>query len=244
MRRALVAMALACAAMPISGKACEIALVLAIDVSGSVDPQEYRLQMDGLAQALGDTTVREALIRTEAHVAVMQWSGSSRQTVTVPWLGVTSDADVDRLRQDVIDAPRAYRHFSTAIGDALATAASLLGQIAGRCRRQVIDVSGDGISNEGVEVTRMRDALVRGGVAINGLAIEIGNDGLTGYYEQNVIGGPGAFVMTAHDFEDYPRAIRRKLLRELTDPVVEIHPPFQDRPETPMLVTFLRELWR
>lgn len=201
--------------------ACDIALVLAIDVSGSVDPQEYRLQMDGLAAALGDPTVREALLTAKAQIAVLQWSGSSRQNVTAPWSAMATDGDIDALIDRVEAAPRAFRHFSTAIGDALAMSADMLGEVAGRCERLVVDVSGDGPSNEGLEVEPVRDALVRGGVLINGLAIEIGDPGLSDYYRKHVIGGPGSFVMTARDFEDYPRAIRRKLLRELTSPLVE-----------------------
>ncbi|QIE56487.1 DUF1194 domain-containing protein [Pikeienuella piscinae] len=207
--------------------ACETALVLAIDVSGSVDPSEYRLQMGGLAAALRDPTVIDALVDAKAMVAVMQWSGSSRQHVAVPWTQVMDQAAAARLAHDVETAPRAFRHFSTAIGDALAASADLLGAIAAHCRRQVVDISGDGVSNEGLATMRMRDALVRGGVRINGLAIETGDDGLTAYYRREVIGGGGAFVLTARNFEDYPRAIRRKLLRELTDPVARRGPAIQ-----------------
>ena len=221
------ALALAAALFAAPAAACETALVLAIDVSGSVDPGEYRLQMDGLAAALRDSTVRDAMIAAEARVAVLQWSGSSRQRVMVPWIAMTDETRVEALATQVETAPRAFRHYSTAIGEALRTAAGMLGEIAGDCERQVVDVSGDGENNEGVEVRRMRDALVRGGVTVNGLAIDIGGEGLTAYFHRNVIGGPGAFVLTAKNFEDYPRAIRRKLLRELTDKVVSIDPPAQ-----------------
>lgn len=218
------ALALAAALIAAPAAACETALVLAIDVSGSVDPQEFDLQMSGLAAALRDPTVRDALKTADARVSVLQWSGSSRQEIIAGWTRTATDDDIDALAATVEAAPRAFRHYSTAIGEALGTAAGLLGEIAGTCKRQVVDVSGDGESNEGAEVTRMRDALVRGGVTVNGLAIEIGEPGLTGYYRRNVIGGPGAFVLTAKDFEDYPRAIRRKLLRELTDKVVGLNP--------------------
>lgn len=211
-------------AAPAAAPACEVALVLTIDVSGSVDPGEYRLQMDGLADALADPTVRDALVEAKAHVAVAQWSGTSRQALTVPWRGIGGPGDVAALIAEVRAAPRAWRHYSTAIGDALIFAADLLGEVPAECRRRVIDVSGDGPSNEGTEVTRIRDALVRGGVQINGLAIETTEKGLSDYYRENVIGGPGAFVLTARDFEDYPRAIRRKLLNEITRPVVRLAP--------------------
>lgn len=220
MRRFALALAAAAALGGPAAQACETALVLAIDVSGSVDPEEYRLQMDGLAWALRDATVRQALIDAQAKVAVLQWSGSSRQAIVAPWTAIRSDADIEALTATVEAAPRAFRHFSTAIGEALTVAAAMLGEVAGECGRQVVDVSGDGPSNEGADVALMRDALVRGGVQINGLAIEIGDPGLTSYYAEHVIGGPGAFVLTARDFADYPRAIRRKLLREVTKPVV------------------------
>ena len=134
-------------------------------------------------------------------------------------------SDVIEISRIVSEAPREYRHFSTAIGDALIVAADLLGVIGDRCKRKVIDVSGDGTSNEGSDVRRVRDSLVRGGVQINGLAIETTDETLTDYYRNNVIGGPGAFVLTAKTFDDYPRAIRRKLLREITKPVVEAPRP-------------------
>ena len=245
MRRAALAAAFA-ATIAGPAAACEVALVLAIDVSGSVDPNEFRLQMDGLAAALADSTVRDAMIEANAKIAVMQWSGTSRQAVDVPWTTMDSHEDIDRLADAVKTAPRAFRHFSTAIGDALSRAAALLGEVAGRCDRLVVDVSGDGLSNEGRPVERMRDALVRGGVVVNGLAIETSEPGLTEYFTRSVIGGGGAFVITAKTFEDYPRAIRRKLLRELTDHVVEAPRarPFRNRREEPIYKASLRGLWR
>ncbi|MFV0472866.1 MAG: DUF1194 domain-containing protein [Pikeienuella sp.] len=203
---------------------CETALVLAIDVSGSVDPGEYRLQMGGLAAALRDPDVADALIAAGAMIAVLQWSGETRQSVSVPWTQIHGPADVEALAAAVDAAPRAFENFSTAIGDALFAAADLLGRVSGLCERNVVDISGDGASNEGLDTARMRDALLRGGVRINGLAIETGEENVAEYYRREVIGG-GAFVAIARNFEDYPRAIRRKLLRELTDPLVEAPPP-------------------
>lgn len=216
--RLALALAASLVAAPVS--ACEVALVLAIDVSGSVDPKEYRLQIDGLTDALADPTVEDALIETKAHLAVMQWSGASRQSVTTPWTAIETRSDIAALRRAIQASPRAYRHFSTAIGEALIAAANLHRQLGVTCGRRVIDVSGDGVSNEGADAPEMRDALVAQGFQINGLAIEIGQDGLEDYYRAEVIGGPGAFVLSAKGFEDYPRAIRRKLLREITRPVV------------------------
>ena len=220
MKRCLLAAAIALGLAP-AAKACELALVLAIDISGSVDTQEYRIQMDGLAAALNDPTVQDALIDSKAQIAVLHWTGASRQVLVSNWRQMNERSDVVEIGQVVSTAPREYRHFSTAIGDALIVAADLLGRVGPACERQVIDVSGDGTSNEGADVSVVRDSLVRGGVQINGLAIETTDETLTGYYRTHVIGGPGAFVLTAKTFEDYPRAIRRKLLREITKPVVK-----------------------
>lgn len=224
MRHLVLAAAIALWLAPVA-KACELALVLAIDISGSVDTQEYRIQMDGLAAALNDPTVQDALIDSKAQIAVLHWTGTSRQVLIANWRQMLDRSDVVEIGVIVADAPREHRHFSTAIGDALIVSADLLGQIGMVCERKVIDVSGDGPSNEGADVSVVRDSLVRGGVQINGLAIETTEDGLSEYYRNHVIGGPGAFVLTARTFEDYPRAIRRKLLREITKPVVEAPRP-------------------
>ncbi len=224
MTRIALAIALALGLAP-AVKACELALVLAIDISGSVDTKEYRIQMDGLATALNDPTVQDALLDSKAKIAVLHWTGASRQVLVSNWRQMKQRSDVVEIGQIVSHAPREYRHFSTAIGDALIVAADLLGQVGHQCERRVIDVSGDGPSNEGADVSVVRDSLVRGGVQINGLAIETTEEDLTEYYRAKVIGGPGAFVLTAKTFEDYPRAIRRKLLREITKPVVKAPQP-------------------
>ena len=199
-------------------RACDVALVLTIDVSGSIDPDEYRLQMDGLADALVDPTVADALIEARARLAVVQWSGASRQEVTVPWMQIRSPDDLRTLSATVRSAVRPWRHFSTAIGDALSVAEALLEGQA--CARRVIDVSGDGASNEGVPPTIVRDRLAANGINVNALAIlGAAEENLVEYYRDQVITGPRAFVYSATGYDDYPRAIRRKLLDEVTDPV-------------------------
>ena len=198
--------------------ACEVALALTVDVSGSINETEYRLQMDGLAAALVDGTVAEALVRARAQVAVIQWSGKSRQDVTIPWTQISDFADVDALAADVQASVRPWRHFSTAIGEVLSLSREMFGTVD--CARQVIDVSGDGRSNEGADPAVLRDQLAREGITINALAIlGASDDSLPGYFRENVIVGPNAFVYVAAGYADYPRAIRRKLLDELTEPV-------------------------
>lgn len=214
MRRALLALAFAFG-LPAQAKACELALALAVDISGSVDPNEYNIQMQGLANALRDGIVAEALIRAEAAVMLVQWTGSSRQDLTIPWTRVDSYEDIETLAQRIETAPRGWRNFSTAIGDALIFT---LGQFADApdCRRRIIDVSGDGPSNEGAEPLSVHPDLRQAGVTVNALAIEESETDLTAYFWENLIMGEGAFVVTANRFEDYPDRIRMKLIRETT----------------------------
>ncbi|SFK83348.1 DUF1194 domain-containing protein [Shimia haliotis] len=210
----LASFSVALAASPVA--ACDIALLLAVDVSGSIDPQEYRIQMDGLATGLRDGVVVEALIKAEAAVALMQWTGTRRQQVSVPWARVRNAQDAEALALAVEAMPRAWSKYSTAIGDALWRGADLM-EKAPECRRQVVDVSGDGISNEGIAPAEGRGRLAAMGVTVNALVIETDEADLTGYFWENVITGAGAFVVTANGFEDYPARIRQKLIREVAE---------------------------
>ena len=201
-----------------SAEACDVALALTVDVSGSISPQEYDLQMNGLARALDDTSVADALVSAQAQVAVILWSGASRQEISIEWRQMNSLDDIENLSAQVRQIERPWRHFSTAIGEMLAITGPLFDQVA--CKRNVIDVSGDGISNEGEIPDQVRDRLVANGIHINALAILGASDeDLVQYYTSHVIGGENAFVYSAQDYEDYPRAIRRKLLDEITEPV-------------------------
>ncbi|WP_323370728.1 DUF1194 domain-containing protein [Sulfitobacter sp. F26204] len=192
-----------------------MALVLAVDVSGSVDQTEYRMQMDGLAAALLDGIVVDALIDQEAHVSLVQWSGSSRQAQTIPWTPITSFDDVRALADAIVSDPRKWRNYSTAIGEALDLSAESFTQVVW-CKRHVIDVSGDGVSNEGQLPREMRQSMRLSGITVNALAIETDDTDLTAYFYENLIVGEGAFVITANGFADYPEKIRRKLQRETT----------------------------
>jgi Ca-activated chloride channel family protein len=195
--------------------ACDLALALAVDVSGSVDRSEYRLQMEGLAQALRDPLISEALVRAEAHLMLVQWTGSSRQRITLPWTPMHSFVDVESFAAAVEADPRVWRNYSTAIGDALGFILPSFDAV-GQCARHLIDVSGDGASNEGASPQSLHSALRARGIVVNALAIEASEPDLTDYFFENVIVGDGAFVETALTFEDYPERIRRKLLREVT----------------------------
>ncbi|KUJ73780.1 hypothetical protein AVO45_14430 [Ruegeria marisrubri] len=195
--------------------ACDLALALAVDVSGSVDSREYRIQMDGLAAGLRDPIVSEALVRARAKLMLIQWTGASRQQVTIPWTDMDGFDALEAFAQAVETDHRVWRNFSTAIGEALETTMAAFDAVPD-CTRHLIDLSGDGISNEGVEPSRLRRELRARGITVNAIAIEESEPDLTAYFFENVIVGDGAFVVTAAGFRDYPERIRKKLLREVT----------------------------
>jgi Ca-activated chloride channel family protein len=217
------AFALAFALWPVAASACDLALVLAVDVSGSVDTEEYRTQMDGLAAALRDSTVVDALVEQRAQVTLIQWSGRSRQRQTLDWQQMATRADVSQFAALIEADARVWRNFSTAVGEALALSLDVLRAVP-ECRRKVVDVSGDGVSNEGLAPQDMRGALRAAEVIVNALAIETSDEDLTGSFFEHVIGGEASFVITANGFEDYPAQIRRKLQRETTRQVSRAQP--------------------
>lgn len=207
--------------------ACRQALVLGLDVSGSVDEGEYRLQMDGLARALDSADVRHALLNDPAapvRLAVFEWSGPGYQRLILPWSQINSGADVDRVVTTLLSTTRQEAELSTAIGAALAAGAALLADQPG-CLGHTLDLSGDGPSNTGPRPQIIRDRNLPSHIIVNGLVIgEVADDGddraedireLAAYYEGNVIAGPGAFVEMAVGFAAYQEAMERKLLREL-----------------------------
>ncbi|MEM1375351.1 MAG: DUF1194 domain-containing protein [Pseudomonadota bacterium] len=196
--------------------ACDLALLFAVDVSGSVDPNEYRIQMEGLSHALRDDQIAESLVAGNTALAVVQWTGTSRQRITIPWVEIGSHTALDAFAASVSADARVWRNFSTAIGEGLRLSLAAF-DAAPDCARRVIDISGDGVSNEGVEPAQMRALAGKKGITVNALVIEDATAGdLTGYYFENVITGPGAFVVTADGYADYPERMRQKLLREVT----------------------------
>ena len=207
------AAALALTLLPSLAHPCETALVLAMDVSNSVDEAEYRLQTDGLADALADADVIAAILDGGAALAVLQWSGPDQQTVTQPWALLTTEADIAAFAAAARATPRAHRLSGTAPAEALAAAIALLAT-APVCKRQVIDLSGDGTPNAGGDPRPVTQAAAQAGITINGLAIESLGLAITGFYRGAIV-TPDGFVLTARDHRDFPRAMRDKLLREL-----------------------------
>ena len=214
-----VLIVLAAISMPsFAAATCSVALALTVDVSGSINEQEYRLQMDGVAAALRDTAVSDALVSSQAALMLVQWSGANRQEVSVGWRRMLSSDDVEDFAATVEVVPRAWAVYSTGIGNALLFTAAQFDAVED-CDRKVIDVSGDGYSNEGPAPLEISEVLALQGFQINGLAIEGDEFELTEYYKHNVIGGEAAFVFTAETYADYPRTIWRKLLSELIVPI-------------------------
>jgi len=195
----------------------DLELVLAVDVSGSVDDDEYALQMGGIANAFRSPVVLDA-IRTFAPnglaVAVTVWSSSDAQSVAVDWTLVSGQDDAAAFAELVEAAPRGSRG-NTAIGSAIAHATRLFDGSGFEGRRQVIDISGDGISNDGPDIAPAREIALQRGITINGLVIVENNLVANRLYRREVVGGPGAFVIAAQGFKDFEQAFLRKLLREI-----------------------------
>jgi Ca-activated chloride channel homolog len=206
----LLALSLSVAA-PVA--ACTTALILAVDVSNSVDGREYRLQADGLADALGDPTIAEELVRGQVALMVIQWSGAGQQEVSIPWRRMTAPAEVRAFADEARAMPRVFIGANTAVGDMIRFALARFGPVAD-CRRRVIDVSGDGTDNAGTDPTGARRAAERAGVQINALAIEGLGLAITNFFRTQVITRDG-FVMTATGHETYAETLRRKILREI-----------------------------
>jgi len=211
-------------------KGCDLALVLAMDVSGSVNASEYELQVLGIANALRDPAVADALLHGRVALAVVQWSGALEQAVTVPWMRMDEPAQINRVATRIATMPRVFAGGNTAIGEAIDISTDQFSQVRD-CAHWVIDVSGDGDENEGYTASTARHSAWSRGIVINGLAIERTETGqeISDYYRQ-VVATPGGFVITAQQHGDFARAIRVKLLRELRPPMA--HHPLRNAERT------------
>ncbi|MEC3860183.1 DUF1194 domain-containing protein [Mesobacterium sp. TK19101] len=195
-------------------RACETALLLSIDVSQSIDVSEYRLQVDGLADALRDPEIVDILVRDNVALSVVQWSGPDAQQVTIPWVRIRTALDVRALSDRARGMQRAFLMSNTAPAEALDISLRQFGQVAD-CKRKIVDISGDGTANAGSEVAPFRRRAERLGITVNAIAIEGLGVAITNYYSRKVITRDG-FVITARGHRDYPRAIREKILREIS----------------------------
>ncbi|NNU81949.1 DUF1194 domain-containing protein [Halovulum dunhuangense] len=210
-----LALALALAAGP--ARACALALALVVDVSGSIDPGEYRFQADGLAEALVQPDVADALVQRQAALMVMQFSGAGDQAVMLSWQRMLSPQAVATFAENVAAMPRRWSGGKTAVGEAVTAAQAQFAAVAD-CPRRVIDISGDGMTNDGTGTIAPRAAARRAGVTINALAIDRMGASVTQFFRTQVITGRDAFVETARGYSDYPAAMRRKLYREIVVP--------------------------
>ena len=194
------------------------ALVLLIDVSGSIDSTEYELQKNGVATAFRDPAVIKAVWNQpfgRMAVAVVEWSDSAQ--VVIPWTVIEDEFTSHSLAAMLDDVVRTSRG-STAVGTAITMAVELFESCGCQPMRRVIDVSGDGVNNSGTpQAADARDRAVAAGIVVNGLPITgPGSDvGLYEYYDREVKGGDGAFIVEANGFEDFARAIRQKLVLEI-----------------------------
>ncbi len=195
---------------------CRLALLLGLDVSASVDREEYRLQIEGLAAALIEPSVVEAALSGTGPVviSIYEWSGRFQQDVLVDWTTIRSKADLVGIAERVINATRSHEDFPTALGYALGYAASQF-ERGPDCLFRTLDISGDGQNNDGFPPSAAYEHFPLDEVTVNGLAIGGASRGIEDYYLAEVIRGPGAFVEYARNHEDFEEAMRRKLEREL-----------------------------
>ncbi len=196
--------------------ACRLALILAMDVSSSVDEAEFILQREGTAQALLASEVAQAILGAPDSVAlaVYEWSGRRQNSIILPWTMLDTRATLAGVADVLRTAPRSHSRFPTAMGYALGFGATLM-RSAPACDRYVIDLSGDGITNDGFGPAAAYRHFPFANVTVNGLAV-LGADPLVeDYYMDDVRHGPGAFVETADGYDGFATAMRRKLFREI-----------------------------
>jgi hypothetical protein len=231
MMTAALVFALTLAASVTAGRAepVDLMLVLAADVSRSIDDEEFNLQRKGYAAAMTDPQVLRAISGGRHHaiaITFLEWSGASDQNVIVDWTVVRDEEAAAAIASTIVAAPRSFVG-RTSISAAIDFAVHRLQAAPAESDRRVIDVSGDGTSNSGRSVTEARDDAVAAGITINGLAIANNRSspgyafhtqppgGLPKYYQENVIGGPGAFLISVEDFHSFADAITRKLVAEI-----------------------------
>jgi hypothetical protein len=200
----------------------DLQLVLAVDVSGSVSDERFRLQQQGYVRAFRDWRVLEAIRSGGAQaiaVTMTQWTGPLQQAQVVTWMVVTDETSILALADAIERTTRQLYGGGTSISGAIDHAVTLLaasgsqGGITGG--RQVIDISGDGANNRGRPSADARDDAVQKGITINGLPILALEPGLDQYYQTNVIGGPNAFMIVAESYEAFAEAVVRKLITEI-----------------------------
>ncbi len=243
--KALAVIGLALASLGLGAPACaadavDLALVLVVDVSRSIDDGEFRLQRQGYAAAFTDPRVLQA-IRSGAigsiAVSFVEFAASTQVKTVIDWTVLSDDETAGAFADQLQTLPRSFAGF-TSISGGIDAGVKLLKALPMQTERQAIDVSGDGTNNSGRDVAVARDEAVAAGIVINGLAIVNEHpmnytfahvqppEGLQEYYRRNVIGGPGSFVLMVRDFKSFAEAMTRKLVSEIaTGPGAPGRPP-------------------
>jgi hypothetical protein len=226
----------------------DVELVLAVDVSYSMDMDELAIQREGYAQAIISKEFLQALKsgpNGKIAVTYFEWAASNDQKIIIPWRVIDGPETADAVANEIMKTPirRASR---TSISGAINFAMPLFDENPYRGLRRVIDISGDGPNNNGSPVTGARDAALEKGITINGLPIMVKEpsystmdiDHLDFYYEDCVIGGPGSFVVTIKDRDKFKEAIRTKLLLEVAGRTPErgIVPAAEKEPRVPCMI--------
>ncbi len=203
--------------------AVDLALVLAVDGSASVTYEEFGLIAGGMAAALREPAIIAGLIGGPAKASLgslLLWSGAGAQEVIADWTVIASEAAAKAFADAVDNMPRIVPAGKTGIGEALLASLTLLGRIPAAPKRQVVNVIGDGRSNDGIAPGPIRDRMVSAGIVINGLCILHEEPDLLQSYTEEVIGGPGAFALTCQDYPAFAAAMKQKLAREINVPIV------------------------
>jgi hypothetical protein len=225
----LVALVLMPTAVAVAAEQVDLLLVLSSDVSRSVDHPKFLLQREGYASAISDPHVMDA-IKSGPHqriaICFVEWSGFGAQKLVIDWTMIDGPAPARKFGDQLLELPRSFAD-RTSISGGIEFAAAQLERAPFQAARRTIDVSGDGTNNAGRDVKLARDETVAKGIVINGLVIlsdrpvpwnaEHTNPpgGLEKYYQDNVIGGPGAFVLVAENFNSFGRAIIKKMIAEI-----------------------------
>jgi hypothetical protein len=201
-----------------AGEPVDLALVLAVDASGSVDTERFELQKRGYAAAFRNPRVIAAIAGGTRHaiaVAMVQWTGPSLHVEVVGWTRVSDSTSAETLASAIEAAPRRLFGGGTSLSGAIDDGVALLAASPYRAARRVIDISGDGSNNRGRPAEDARDEAVRAGIVINGRPIAWIEPDLVAYYRTNVIGGPGSFVIGIDSYGNFADAILNKLVTEI-----------------------------
>lgn len=220
-----------------AGEPVDLLLVLASDVSRSVDAQKFQLQRDGYAAALTNPRVIEAIRsggKRQIAICFLEWSGAGAQKVVIDWSLIKDEESARQFSDRLIEAPRSFAE-RTSISAAIDFSVLQFARAPFDSRRRTIDVSGDGTNNSGRDVRAARDEAVAKEITINGLVILSERPlswnpdhthppgGLDNYYRENVAGGPGSFVMVAQDFGSFGKALINKLVAEIAEATPKRH---------------------